>query len=88
MPEMRAYAWRSGKIEFGELVPDGALLIAVGPEEELRAEVKVLARSAYDNKTLLVPGVPEAETDSEAMDALFEFKDRVEAGLRMTSNGA
>lgn len=81
MSEIKAYAWRSGKVEFGATVPTDALLVAVGPEEELREEVEVLARHGYDGKTLLVPGIPEARTDPEAMDALFDFKAKVEAGL-------
>lgn len=83
MSEMRAYAYRSGRIEISKKgrSANDALVIAVGPAKELREEISGLARHGYDGKTLLVPGIPEARTDSEAMDALFDFKAKVEAGL-------
>lgn len=40
--------------------------------------VSVNARHAYDGVTLLVPGIPEARNDDEAMDALLRFRRLVE----------
>ncbi|MBW7965289.1 hypothetical protein [Bradyrhizobium sp. BR 10261] len=69
----RAYCFASGLIEFGRRVPDGALVIARGPETELRDYIAGVARHGYRTRlqggrpikiegsdTLLVPGLPEA----------------------------
>lgn len=72
---MIAYCYRSGRIEFGRSIPDGAIKVAQGPARSLRALMSVLARHAYDGKTLLVPGIPEAKTDKQAADALQSFLD-------------
>lgn len=40
--------------------------------------VSVNARHAYDGVTLLVPGIPEANNDDEAMDRLLYFRRLVE----------
>ncbi|MFT4117504.1 host nuclease inhibitor protein [Bradyrhizobium sp.] len=70
---VRAYCFASGQIEFGLRVPDGALVIARGPEAELREYIAGVARHGYRTRlqggrpikiegsdTLLVPGLPEA----------------------------
>lgn len=67
---MRAYCWASGHIDFGRRVPDGALPIARGPSKKLRDFVEVRSRHAYDGKTLLVPGLPEAANQVVALNAL------------------
>ncbi|MCY4548160.1 MAG: host nuclease inhibitor protein [Defluviicoccus sp.] len=73
----RAHAWRSGLIEFrggGEPCPRGALSL---PDVPLAA-IEVRARRSYDGETLLVPGVPEAENDADALaafEAFFDFLD-------------
>lgn len=71
---MRAYCFASGQIEFGRRIPEGALPIARGPAKVLRQRMEVVARHAYDGKTLLVPGVPEAANQIEAVDALIAFR--------------
>lgn len=70
---MHAYCFASGHIEFSTRIPEGALPIANGPERELRDFISPLARHAYDNETLLVPGVPEAEDQEAKLDALKKF---------------
>ena len=73
----RAHAWRSGLIEFRDAdtpAPEGSLpLPAVDPDL-----IEVRARLSHDGKTLLVPGVPEAQSDQEAMEKLFAFSDWLE----------
>ncbi|MEO1670167.1 MAG: host nuclease inhibitor protein [Cyanobacteria bacterium J06631_2] len=61
---------RRGVIEFGEKVPEGNLPLHYGEEAQVKERISVVARHAYDNKTLLVPGVPEADNDDEAVDKL------------------
>lgn len=80
-PSYRAYAWRTGVLHVGRRAPAGALKLftftsrraAIVAERVLQAN----ARLAYDNTTLLVPGVPEADTDDQALDALVEWAKRV-----------
>jgi len=72
---MIAYCYRSGQIQFGRSIPEGAIKVAQGPAKKLRDLIGVVARHAYDGKTLLVPGIPEAETEQQAEDALRRFLD-------------
>lgn len=85
MVQTTAYAYASGEIGFAnpaELgVPKGALLIARGPQAEVTSTVTGLARRAYDNETLLVPGVPEAQNEGAGYAAFKVFFDRVQIAL-------
>ncbi len=69
---MRAYCWQNGVIGFGARVPEGAICFAKGKGRKFREFIEVKARLAYDNKTWLVPGIPEAEGDKK-LDALYEW---------------
>lgn len=80
-----AYCWRGGVIEFGPRVPKGARQLDRGTEQSVRRRVEPLARHGYDGRTLLVPGIPEAETDVAAHEAYKRFKsilDRKRGNLR------
>jgi hypothetical protein len=68
--ETIAYCWATGVIEFGTTVPDGAIEISRGKDRLVRNMVAGTARVAHDNKTLLVPGIPEAPNQHAAGDAL------------------
>ena len=81
-PHAVAWAWRSGEIEFGTAEPTGALVFARGPARTLRAVVEAVACHAHDGQTLLVPGIPEADSDNAAVDALVAFQARVMINLR------
>jgi hypothetical protein len=71
---MRAWTDFRGRIGLGAEPPAcGVVLLAQGPAQELRRHVSALARLAYDNQTLLVPGVPEAETEAERLVAMHRF---------------
>lgn len=71
---MKAFAGRDGVIEFGGFVPDGRLAIASSADaDKLRSTIEGCCRHAYDGVTLLVPGIPEAENDDAALDALLAF---------------
>ena len=72
-----SWAWASGLIEFGDVLPDGALPILEGDEKAVRELVEVRARISYSNEPL-VPGIPEATTQDEAYDALIRFTRMVE----------
>ncbi len=78
---MIAYAWRSGEIGLGRRAPHGTISFAQGPGCKLRRLVEARSRRAYDNKTLLVPGVPEADTDTAALEALKAFGEWIKRGL-------
>ncbi|HGB3609919.1 TPA: host nuclease inhibitor protein, partial [Salmonella enterica subsp. enterica serovar Eastbourne] len=71
----------SGLIEFGHTLPEGALPIITGKEKDVRDEVEVLARLAY-NGDLLVPGIPEAADQNEAREALERFSRVIQERLK------
>ncbi len=66
--------WRSGLVFVCRRVPSGAIQLVSGHGRRLNRVLSVCARHAYDGKTLLVPGVPEAETDLQAVEAVRQFK--------------
>lgn len=73
-----AFCYRSGEIDFSRSsVPDGAIPIVRSRlgVAKLRDKVAAKARLAY-NGGLLVPGIPEADDDQAALDALERFKAR------------
>jgi hypothetical protein len=83
---IRAYCYASGHIGFGRTIPKGALIIARGPAKELRDFVEVHARHGYKTRSvngrptkiagsdmLLVPGIPEAESQALALNALHAW---------------
>ncbi len=80
---IRAYCYPSGLIEFGNRIPKGSIIIARGPEKELRDFIAAKARHGYltrrpsgrpakipGTENLLVPGLPEAPNQHEALNAL------------------
>lgn len=82
---MRAYCYPSGLIEFGTSVPKGARIIARGMAKPLRDYITVKARHAKrgaspSQQALLVPGVPEANSEIEATAALKRWSDWIAIG--------
>lgn len=75
MARLYALADRSGIITFSPRLIDGLLPVGRASERRLKAEIEVTARHAYDGKTLLVPGVPEAPDADAALDALIAYRD-------------
>jgi len=75
-----AFCYRSGTIHVGKTVPDGALPIGEGSETTLRRVIRSVSRHGYEKGVYLVPGVPEAESDSEAVAALTRFLDWASRG--------
>lgn len=66
--------WRSGEAKIVEHCPEGAISLAHGEKAELDRILGVVARHAYDGVTMLVPGVPEAQSDGEALAAAEHFR--------------
>lgn len=79
-------AWRSGELEVTDECPAGAIAIGYGPRRQLSNAILAIARHAYDGKTLLVPGIPEAATDDDALTALQRFQERVATHLNAKSH--
>lgn len=69
-----AFCFRSGEVYFESCVPEGAIEIAKGRSIKWMNSVKIKCRLAYDGVTWLVPGIPEAKTDEEALVALTKFR--------------
>jgi len=76
-----ALAYGGGVIVFARQVKPGTLPIAKASARKLRKAVSAVARLAYDGKTLLVPGIPEAPSHWAALQALLRFKALVEGRL-------
>ena len=74
-----AWCWRTGEIEIGDTLPtdkpdgSGAIEIARGPIYALKGQISALARRGYEGRTLLVPGIPEASNDADAIKALDDW---------------
>jgi len=82
MSTFHAYCDRRGVIKTGSRIANGCLPIADDPDRALLREmVEALARHAYDGRTLLVPGIPEAETEQEALTALLAFRGHMTQAL-------
>lgn len=75
---MMALAYANGVICFARAVKPDTMLITSGPSNKLRWIVSGLARRAYDGKTLLVPGLPEAKSWDERSEALWRFRAAIE----------
>ncbi len=82
-----AFADRAGVIRIGERRPKGAL--PIGRHRHfftLHGADSAVASLAYDNETLLVPGVPEAKTNDEDLNAVVTFTKAVETrGARVVT---
>ncbi len=74
---MKAFVWRSGQVKVGDVVPDGAIEIAEGDDYALRTAIMAVSTRAYDERSYMVPGIPEAEDDDAAMEALLAFQAEV-----------
>lgn len=72
--ETIAYCWATGVIGFAATEPEGAITIASGPDKQVRELIAGTCRLAHDNKTWLVPGVPEAADQTAAVDALIAYR--------------
>ncbi|WP_294541585.1 host nuclease inhibitor protein [uncultured Rhodoblastus sp.] len=78
-----AYADRGGIIGFGIRCPPSALPIARHLNiDRLKTVVSAVARHAYDNQTLLVPGIPEAVDGDDALDAMFSITSAIAVRLK------
>ncbi|CAA0130184.1 Uncharacterised protein [Starkeya nomas] len=71
---------RRGVISIAESVPGEDIVVIDGPENLLTTIVGSAARHGYAGM-LLVPGIPEAESDAAALDALVVFQCRLRAAL-------
>ncbi len=74
--------WRNGGVE---IVPPadegGAITVATGSLHPLEKARVVKARHGYEKGVYLCPGVPEADSDEQALEALEAFADQVQEYL-------
>jgi hypothetical protein len=74
-----AFVDSAGVISIGKRCPKRALPIRRRRHFfTLQGAVSAVARLAYGNETLFVPGVPEGKTDDEDLDAVVTFTKAVE----------
>lgn len=66
--------YRSGETFVSRRVPKGTMKVVTGHGRRLKRILSVCARHAYDGKTLLVPGLPEAGNDLQAIAAVKGFE--------------
>ena len=79
---MIAFCYASGEIGIAEEVPKGAIGIAKGEPGRLKEFIETVSRHAWDGETYLVPGIPEAENQAKAYDALRKFTEWLLKGNR------
>ncbi len=73
---LHAHCFRTGEIKISRKRDEpGMLLVGIGPGKELKEKVSARARLADDGQTMLVPGLPEAENEKDALDAVNDFVD-------------
>ncbi len=72
-----AHVLRNGELKFSTSPTFEGLIIAEGSGKKWRQQIEVLCRLAYDGDTYLVPGVPEAENQNDALKAVIKFRHTV-----------
>jgi hypothetical protein len=80
----KSYCFRSGHIGFTNKAhaPEGAIVLGTG--SHTRKAVEICARWSYptvrggNDSAPLVPGIPEADTDEDAFQALCRFSKEIE----------
>lgn len=82
----RAYAWRSGAIDVSNgRTPKGAIKLVTFRSRRAALVgtrvIEAIARHAYDGTTILVPGIPEADNDDDALNALLRWSERLSSRL-------
>lgn len=75
-----AYCHRSGEITISDTELDTGLLFLGSGDDDFVTRLKIRARHAYDGKTYLVPNVPEAANEEDAVTSVHYFKDWVNGG--------
>ena len=73
-----AYTYASGEICIGAEVPDGALPLGEGTPTEMNNALAGTARKSRTGGLWLVPGIPEADDQGAAMDALLAWEPHFE----------
>jgi len=68
-----AYCYASGQIACGSSIPDGALPLGHGKPKQVREWIMAVSRHTYRKGLYLVPGVPEAPNEKQALKAYQAF---------------
>lgn len=88
---MIAYCWGTGELVFGWHLPSRALPIARLPkgvdENEWQRTIQGFCRRGYESGLFLIPGIPEAENQLKAVDALHDFCMFLEPVLKKLQKG-
>lgn len=74
----KAFCYRSGHVGFGTVVPKGAIFLMSVPTIKVRETIEVQCRLSKTTDDIFIPGVPEADNDDEALNAVKKFIARVQ----------
>lgn len=74
---LKVYCWQSGHVEFGRKAPEGTITIATVYSVAQRGTVEACCRHSRHGDDLFIPGIPEANTEEDAISALQVFIDRL-----------
>jgi hypothetical protein len=69
----KVICWRSGLVELADFAPEGAIELGEVRTKAQRDKLDVICRHARTGDDRFIPGVPEADDDDAAMDAVIEF---------------
>ena len=82
-----AYCWRDGSIGIDRRLPKNAIKLGEAHGIRLKKAVSVCARHSRDGLALLVPGIPEADNDTEALQAVQHFREQLSRRLERKKRG-
>ncbi|WP_309771355.1 hypothetical protein [Agrobacterium larrymoorei] len=66
--------YRSGEVFVARRAPKGSMKIVAGHGRRLRRILTACARHSHDGKSMLVPGLIEAQNDKQAIEAVKQFE--------------
>jgi len=75
-----AYAWRTGQIEIGQELPNGALPIISGDEFQIR---NAIAKTASVHQHIaMIPNITRTFGEDARVNALIQYKEKVDRFLK------
>jgi len=82
-----AFCWRNGSIGIDRRLSKNAIKLGEAHGIRLQNAVSVCVRPSRDGLALLVPGIPEANNDTEASQAVQCFREQLSRRLARKKRG-